>query len=99
MLVELCPHLEHMHLDPPEHDPIESITGESDGEVVEWIENAPLAHAEMVGGFTYGCATSLLGAKVTHTLQLDRGHSINMDRQTITGGYPKVSTPSFVGWA
>lgn len=99
VLVGLCPHLEHMHLDPPDHEPIESITGDSDGEVVEWVKNAPLAHAEMVGGFTYACATSLLGARVTHTLSLDRGASIGMDRQSITHGYPTVSTPSFVGFA
>lgn len=42
---------------------------------------------------------SLLGATVTPEPGLDRGASINMDRQTISGGYPVVSTPSFVGWA
>lgn len=42
---------------------------------------------------------SLLRAMTLPIPTLDRGASINMDRETITGGYPKVNTPSFVGWA
>ena len=42
---------------------------------------------------------SILGAQVLPVLGAERGASINMDRQTITGGYSPVSTPSFVGWA
>lgn len=47
----------------------------------------------------YMARTSLLNAKTRPAVALSVGASINMDRETITGGYPKVSTPSFVGWA
>lgn len=53
--------------------------------------------------FMDGCAKfardSLLGAKTRPIAMIERGTSVHMDRETITGGYPKVSTPSFVGWA
>lgn len=47
----------------------------------------------------YMARTSLLNAKTRPAVALSVGASINMDRETITGGYPKVSTSSFVGWA
>lgn len=52
-------------------------------------------------GFAYRTCSSLLGSLVftPAASMLQFGESIGMDRQTITGGYPKVSTPSFVGWA
>lgn len=53
----------------------------------------------LVEGFAYQSAKSLLGACVVPTAMYQRGASLNMDRQTITGGYSPVSTPSFVGWA
>jgi hypothetical protein len=53
----------------------------------------------LVDGFAYQAARSLLGASLAPTAMRERGASLSMDRQTITGGYPKVSTPSFVGWA
>lgn len=50
-------------------------------------------------GFNYVFRRSLLNAATAWQDALTFGASINMDRETITGGYPKVSTPSFVGWA
>ena len=50
-------------------------------------------------GFSYVYRRSLLDARTTWTSALDFGASNNMDRETITGGYSPVSTPSFVGWA
>lgn len=50
-------------------------------------------------GFSYAYRRSLLNARTTWTSALDFGASNNMDRETITGGYSPVSTPSFVGWA
>ena len=46
-----------------------------------------------------GAAAGLLDAAIYNTDALKQELPIAMDRQTITGGYPKVSTPSFVGWA
>lgn len=53
----------------------------------------------LLEGFSYQAARSLLGAKILPVATTDRGASINMDRQAISGGYPTVNTPSFVGWA
>ena len=50
-------------------------------------------------GFAYTVRRSLLGAETMSSDLLQFGASVNMDREVITGGYPKVSTPSFVGWA
>lgn len=44
-------------------------------------------------------AAGLLDAAIYNTDALKQELPIAMDHQTITGGYPKVSTPSFVGWA
>lgn len=53
----------------------------------------------LLEGFAYQSARSLLGSRVFPIAQADRGASIHMDRHAITGGYPTVNTPSFVGWA
>lgn len=50
-------------------------------------------------GFSYIFRASLLGAGTKWGEPLTFGASIAMDRESITGGYPKVNTPSFVGWA
>jgi hypothetical protein len=50
-------------------------------------------------GYSYLAMRGILGDTVYPENPFEFGASINMDRQTITGGYPKVSTPSFVGWA
>ena len=50
-------------------------------------------------GWNYMFRKSLLGAGTAWQDALTFGASILMDRETITGGYPNVSTPSFVGWA
>ena len=50
-------------------------------------------------GFAYVFRASLLNARTRWTSALAFGNSVGMDRETITGGYPKVNTPSFVGWA
>jgi hypothetical protein len=49
--------------------------------------------------FQYAARRSLLGALTLPDPTKDFGSSIAMDRETITGGYPTVSWPSFVGWA
>lgn len=98
-VISACGFTERLFIGDVADDPIETETASSKGDTVRWERQAPDTTEVMLGGFTYACANSLLGATVTHTLQIDRGYSINMDRQTITGGYPKVSTPSFVGWA
>lgn len=49
--------------------------------------------------FDYMARRSLLSAKTRWSDAFAFGASINMDRETITGGYSPVSTPSFVGWA
>lgn len=99
-MIDACPYVERLFIESLEHDPIKTITASSNGEEKEWGSDAHRAIDSCVlAGFTYCSATSLLGAKVLPTLQLERGASIHMDRQTITGGYPTVSTPSFVGWA
>ena len=98
-VIKACSFTERLFIGDVADDPIETETASSKGDTVRWESRAPDTAEVMLGGFTYACASSLLGAAITHTLQLDRGYSINMDRQTITGGYPKVSTPSFVGWA
>lgn len=49
--------------------------------------------------FSYTFRRSLLNACVSWADPLDFGASIGMDRETITGGYSPVATPSFVGWA
>lgn len=49
--------------------------------------------------FHYRAARSLLGAKITPIVDENFGYSVDMDRETISGGYTKVSWPSFVGWA
>lgn len=51
------------------------------------------------GDFDFVFRRSLKGAVTQWGNPLMFGNSINMDRETITGGYPKVNTPSFVGWA
>lgn len=43
--------------------------------------------------------SGLLGAGICHKDVHLLGASVAMDRETISGGYPKVNTPSFVGWA
>lgn len=50
-------------------------------------------------GFAYTVRRSLLGAETMSSDLLQFGASVNMDREVITGSYPKVNTPSFVGWA
>lgn len=50
-------------------------------------------------GFAYVFRTSLLGARTHWTTALTFGHSVGMDRESLTGGYVPVTTPSFVGWA
>lgn len=47
----------------------------------------------------YVARQSLLGANTVPDVNLNFGASIAMDRETISGGYPKVNWPSFVGWA
>lgn len=64
----------------------------------------PLAVAKIGGdyvcqGFIYRALRSILGALVTPKVDLEFGDSISMDRESISGGYPKVHWPSFVGWA
>jgi hypothetical protein len=51
--------------------------------------------------FSYRAQSSLLGSLVCTPADkmLEFGESVYMDRQTINHGYPKVNTPSFVGWA
>lgn len=49
--------------------------------------------------FNYAARRSLLGACTYWSSALAFGGSLGMDRETITGGYSAVSTPSFVGWA
>lgn len=98
-VIKACSFTERLFIGDVADNPIETETASSKGDTVRWERQAPDTTEVMLGGFTYACANSLLGATVTHTLQIDRGYSINMDRQNITGGYPKVSTPSFVGWA
>lgn len=49
--------------------------------------------------WSYTARRSLLGAATHWSSALAFGGSLGMDRETITGGYPAVSTPSFVGWA
>lgn len=74
------------------------ITSEFEDGVYAWakFQNNP---RRVVQGFSRAAADSLLSAQIRPELSIERGCSINMDRQTISGGYPKVSTPSFVGWA
>lgn len=43
--------------------------------------------------------SSLLGCSIYNDRPDAFGASIGMDRETITGGYSPVSSPSFVGWA
>lgn len=82
-----------MLLPMPATDPIRTTL--ADG-LARWLDKG---YNVIIDNFAYAASTSLLGAMIRPTLVLDRGNSINMDRETITGGYPKVSTPSFVGWA
>lgn len=98
-IIKACSFTKHLFIGEVADDPIETETAASKGDKVRWARNAPDHVGAMLDGFTYACSNSLVGASITHTLQIDRGYSINMDRQSITGGYPKVSTPSFVGWA
>lgn len=59
------------------------------------LDNGAVLHNE----FDYMARRSLLGATTYWTTPLQFGNSVGMDRETLTGGYSPVSTPSFVGWA
>lgn len=69
------------------------------GEGKPFVLEDQAAPVWLVEGFAYQAARSLLGACIAPVAQRNRGASLNMDRQTINGGYSTVSTPSFVGWA
>ena len=100
IVISVCPYVENLFIQSLSENPITSVTATSNGELKKWSDDGIGAVSESVlNGFSYACAERLLGARVTQTLQLDRGASIHMDRHEITGGYTKVNTPSFVGWA
>lgn len=63
------------------------------------VMKAERIHGVFQKGFTYSMRCSLLGAETRISNPLQFGESVNMDREVVTGGYPKVNTPSFVGWA
>lgn len=98
-IMNTCKFTEHLFIDDVVDEPIATKVATSGDDVARWSRSAPDTMEVILGGFTYACASSLLGATIKHTLQVERGYSIHMDRQTITGGYLKVNTPSFVGWA
>jgi len=75
---------------------VESLSDEADA---KWVSRDKVNTSWLTSGYSYSAAHSLLGAKVRPVLGLDRGVSIHMDRSAVTGGYPTVNTPSFVGWA
>ena len=73
-------------------------TESADGEAS--IEERALIFSPILQqGFTYAARSGLLDAKTRWSDAFAFGASINMDRETITGGYSPVATPSFVGWA
>ena len=79
-------------------EPTKVEDGEGDSSLEEWALNldAPfILHRD----FEYTARHSLLGATTAWVDPFTFGLSVNMDRETITGGYPTVATPSFVGWA
>ena len=79
-------------------EPTKVEDGEGDSSIEEWALNldAPfILHRD----FEYTARHSLLGATTAWVDPFTFGLSVNMDRETITGGYPTVATPSFVGWA
>lgn len=53
----------------------------------------------LCNGFYYTARRSLLDTVTYWSDTLHFGASINMDRESITGGYSTVNWPSFVGWA
>lgn len=59
------------------------------------LDAGPVLHNQ----FDYLARRSLLNATTYWTTPLQFGNSVGMDRETLTGGYAPVSTPSFVGWA
>jgi hypothetical protein len=89
---------------PTDHDPIQFVVDDLGGtETKESVLSPDVTWDDLLipqSDFrSLSAQRSLLGATVIPEPGLDRGASINMDRQTISGGYPVVSTPSFVGWA
>lgn len=68
-----------------------------------YVTDGGLDQPVFCAGFSYRAMRSLLGAAVlpdiTAGIGSAFGASIEMDRETISGGYSKVSWPSFVGWA
>lgn len=79
--------------DPAVGDPIAEDTSTGGG---AWALKSPTNYAR---GYSLVAADSLLGATIRPQLSVKRGTSVAMDRQVINGGYTKVNTPSFVGWA
>jgi len=73
---------------------VEDAGGESS--IEEWVIRD---ESILQRDFDYTARRSLLGAKTQWDDPFAFGASVNMDRETISGGYPKVRTPSFVGWA
>lgn len=87
---------------PSVHSPITVDLPDSD-EAIDYLLPGPRDSASVwyTQGNTarYVARMSLLGAMTIPRAGSVRGESINMDREDIAGGYPKVNTPSFVGWA
>lgn len=98
-LKSACDYVGELFIDRLTNDPISTETSGSNESKEKWLKYIDAPSNPVVTGFNYAGANSLLGAAIFPRITIDRGASINMDRQTITGGYPKVSTPSFVGWA
>lgn len=53
----------------------------------------------MSDDFQYRALRSRLNAKLTPQVNLTFGASVGTDRETLTGGYSSITSPSFVGWA
>lgn len=81
----------------PEGEPIEVETAAG----LSSLESMLLASPRYIfqQGYSFEFSASLLLAAVRHVDPFAFGMSIHMDRQAITGGYPTINTPSFVGWA
>ena len=74
----------------------DAITEETSTGRGAWALKSP---TDYVRGYSLVAADGLLGDTIRPQLSVMRGAPIAMDRQVITGGYAKVNTPSFVGWA
>lgn len=81
----------------PADEPIKVDTATGPSSLEQMVLSAPLYVFQQ--GYSFDFSASLLLSTIRHADPLSFGNSINMDRQTITGGYPTVNTPSFVGWA